>query len=125
MWRNWDTASALDGRYWVFGIVLLAEAVLIGGGCLVLARRRATRWYRWWIGLCVAVHFVPLAWEFGDWSYLLLAAVQVVGLLAMRPGLAASDYATSRWTAPWSGATFLAYASLSGVVFLTGNGYPF
>lgn len=125
VWRTWDSATALEGRYWVFGIVVLAEVVLIGSGCFVLARRRAARWYGWWIGLCVAVHFVPLAWVFGDWSYLLLAAVQVAGLLAMRSALARGDYATSRWAAPWIGAAFLAYAVASAILFLGRNGYPF
>ncbi|WP_147918761.1 hypothetical protein [Ruania zhangjianzhongii] len=125
VWQNWDTPSALDGRYWVFGVVVLAEILLIGGGCLVLARRGQSRWYGWWIGLCVALHFVPLAWVFADWSYLALTALQVLGLLAMRPALSRAEYATSRWTCPWIAATFLLYAGLSAVVFLLQHGYPF
>lgn len=125
VWRTWGTASALEGQYWVFGVVVLAEILLIGGGCLVLARQRQTRWYGWWIGLCVALHFVPLAWVFADWSYLALAAVQVLGLLAQRPGLARAEYATSRWACPWIAGTFLLYAAISAVVFLGQHGYPF
>lgn len=125
VWRNWSTPTELDGRYWVFGVIVLAEVLLIGGGCIVLARRRRTRWYGWWIGLCVALHFIPLAWVFEDWSYLLLTAVQVAGLLAMRPTLGRSDAATSRWACPWIGVTFLLYALISGVVFLARHGYPF
>lgn len=124
VWRNWNTATALDGRYWVFGAVALAEAVLIGGGCVVLARRKQTRWYGWWIGLCVAAHFVPLAWVFEDWSYLVLTAVQVVGLVLLVPLLKAAKYPTSRWACPWIGATFLAYAGTSAIVFLSEHGYP-
>lgn len=125
VWRNWATPTALDGRYWVFGIVVLAEAVLIGGGCIVLARRGQKRWYGWWIALCVALHFVPLAWVFADWSYLVLTAVQVTGLLLMLPTLRRGDYQTSRWACPWIAVTFLAYAAISAVIFLAEYGYPF
>ena len=59
VWRNWTTPTALEGRYWVFGLIVLAEAVLIGVGCIFLARRGLTRWYGWWIGICVALHFIP------------------------------------------------------------------
>ncbi len=123
VWRNWDTPTALDGRYWVFGIVVLAETLLIGGGCILLARRKQQRWYGWWIGMCVALHFIPLAWVFGDVSYVLLAAVQVLGLLVMRPTLARGTYATSRWACPWIAVTFLLYAIISGVLFLSRYGY--
>ncbi|WP_427869018.1 hypothetical protein [Leucobacter luti] len=125
VWRNWGTETALEGRYWVFGVVVAAEVILIGGGCAVLAKRRATRWFGWWIGLCVALHFVPLAWVFADWSYLGLAAIQVIGLLAMRPALVRGDYPTSRWACPWIGVTFLAFALVSGGIFLAKFGYPF
>lgn len=123
VWRNWSAPTALDGRYWTFGVIVLAEAVLIGVGCLVLARRKSTRWFGWWIGLCVALHFVPLAWVFEDWSYLALTAVQLVGLVAMLPALRRADYATSRWACPWVGATFLLFAAVSAIVFLLRNGY--
>src|SRR5690625_7493125 len=43
VWRNWTTPTALEGRYWVFGLIVLAEAVLIGVGCIFLARRGLTR----------------------------------------------------------------------------------
>jgi hypothetical protein len=125
VWRSWDEATALDGRYWVFGVIVLAEVVLIGGGCFLLARQKRTRWYGWWIALCVALHLIPLAWVFEDWSYVVLAVVQVAGLLALRPALARGDYATSRWAAPLMGATFLAYAVVSAIIFLARHGYPF
>lgn len=123
VWRNWNTATALEGRYWVFGVVVLLEVVAIGGGCLVLARRRRQRWFGWWIALCVALHFVPVAWVFDDPSYYALAAVQVIGLLVMRPALARGTYATSRWACPWIAGTFLLYACISGIVFLLRYGY--
>lgn len=124
VWRNWSTPTMLDGQYWVFGLVVLAEAVIIGAGCFVLARRRQSRWFGWWIGLCVALHFIPLAWVFGDWTYLGLAAVQVAGLLMMVSTLRRGTYATSRWACPWIALTFLLYAVLSGALFLFDYGYP-
>lgn len=123
--RNWGSESSLDGRYWIFGVIVLLEVVLIGGGCLVLARQGRARWYGWWIGLCVALHFVPLVWVFNDWSYLALAAIQVAGLLALRPVLARGDYATSRWACPWIAGTFLLYATISALLFLGRYRYPF
>jgi hypothetical protein len=125
VWRNWATETSLDGRYWVFGVIVLAEGVLIGGGCLVLYRRKLARWISWWAGLCIAVHFAALVWVFEDWSYLALAVVQVVGLAAMFPTLSRGEYATSRWAGPWIAGTFLAYAALSAFGFLTRYGYPF
>lgn len=125
VWRNWGTATALDGQYWVFGVIVIAEIVLIGGGCFVLARRGQQRWYGWWIGLCVAVHFLPLAWVFGDPSYIVLAGVQVIGLLAMFPALRRGRYATSRWACSWIALTFLLYAAISAGIFLATYGYPF
>ena len=125
VWRNWATPSALEGRYWVFGIIVLAEAVVIGAGCAVLAVRKQVRWYGWWIGLCVALHFVPLAWIFEDWSYIVLAVVQVAGLILMLPALRRGSYATSRWACSWIAATFLLYAIVSGAIFLIKYGYPF
>lgn len=125
VWRNWSTPTALDERYWVFGAVVLAEVLLIGGGCGVLARRGQTRWYGWWIGLCVALHFVPLAWVFADWSYLALTIVQVAGLALLVPPLRRAEYPTSRWACPWIAVTFLGYALISGGIFLARYGYPF
>lgn len=125
VWRNWATPTALEGRYWLFGAVVLGEAILIGGGCLLLARRKQQRWTSWWVGFCVALHFVPLVWVFSDWSYLLLAVVQLGGLLAMAPMLARADYSTSRWAAPWVATTFLAYSAVSAALFLGAHGYPF
>lgn len=123
--RNWNTASALDGQYWVFGVVVVAEVVVIGAGCWWLAHRKAARWYGWWVGFCVALHFLPLAWVFGDWSYVALTVVQVVGLLWMLPMLRRGDYPTSRWAAPWVALTFLIYAAISAVIALAKYGYPY
>ncbi|GAA1559288.1 hypothetical protein GCM10009804_15140 [Kribbella hippodromi] len=40
-WRHWSSPTALEGDYWVFGLIVLAEAVTIGGGCVVLGRRNS------------------------------------------------------------------------------------
>lgn len=124
VWRNWGTPTALEGNYWVFGVVVLAEVLAIGIGCVILAKQGRKRWFGWWIGLCVALHFVPLAWVFADWSFLVLAGVQVLGLLVMRPMLARGDYATSRWACPWIGGTFLVFALVSAAIYLARHGYP-
>lgn len=125
VWRNWQTPTALEGRYWIFGVVVLVEALLIGVGCIVLLRRRDSRWICWWVGLCVALHFIPLAWVFSDWSYLLLAAVQTIGLLVMRPALARASHTTSKWAGPWMAGTFFTYSLVSAIIFLLRYGYPF
>lgn len=74
--------------------------------------------------MCIALHFLTLAWIFDDWSYALLTLVQVAGLAAMFGRLRRAEAPTSRWAAPWVGVTFLAYALISAVVFLVGRGYP-
>lgn len=125
VWRNWGGETALEGRYWVFGVIVALEAVVIGAGCLILARRGLQRWFGWWIALCVALHFLPLAWVFSDWAYLALTAVQVIGLIALLPLLRRGSHPTSRWACPWVGVTFLLYALVSGSLFLAEYGYPF
>lgn len=124
VWRHWSDPTALEGQYWVFGFIVLAEVAVIGAGCFWLARRQATRWFGWWIGLCIALHFLPLTWVFDDWSYAALTIVQVLGLLALLPVLRRSDYPTSRWACPWIGVTFLAFGLVSSVIFLIRYGYP-
>lgn len=125
VWRTWDSPTALEGRYWLFGLVVLAEVVLIGGGCFILSRRGQTRWYGWWIGLCVALHFLALPAVFDDWSYAVLTVVQVVGLFVMLPSLRRGDYPTSRWACPWIGVTFLVFGLISAVLLLMEHGYPY
>lgn len=121
---NWQTASALEGRYWIFGVVVLVECLVIGAGCFVLARRQQQRWYGWWIGLCVGAHFLPLAWVFTDWSYVVLTVVIVVGLIAMFRPLQRGEYQTSRLACPWVASMFLLYSIVSGIIFLVRYGYP-
>lgn len=124
VWRNWATETALEGKYWVFGALVLLDIVLIGGGCLWLAKRGMVRWYGWWIAACVALHFIPLAWVLEDWSYSLLAVIQVAGLAWLFPRLKSGTSPTSRWACPWVGATLLVYALVSGSIFLINHGFP-
>lgn len=124
--RNWNTPSALDdGNWWVFGAIFIVMSVFIGAGAIFLKIRHRYRWFGWWIALCVAVHFAPLAWVFKDWSYLGLAAVQVTGLALMVPRLKRAEYETSRLACCWLGVTFLIYSLASAIVLLIRYGYPY
>lgn len=123
--RNWDTPSALDKDvWWVFGGTFVVVSLFIGSGAIVLKIRDHYRWFGWWIGLCVAVHFAPLVWVFDDWSYLILSVVQVAGLVVMLPRLRRAKYETSRWACAWLGSTFLVFSIVSAIVFLARYGYP-
>ncbi|GAA1559291.1 hypothetical protein GCM10009804_15150 [Kribbella hippodromi] len=73
----------------------------------------------------MAIHFIPLAVIFGDWSYFVLCLVQVTGLVLMIRVLRRAEYATSRWACPWIAATFLLFALVSAIVFLLRHGYPY
>src|SRR5690349_16943510 len=63
---NWDRPTALEGDYPWFGALVAAEVIAAGTGCLVLARRGASRWMAWWVAVVVAVHFLPLALLLND-----------------------------------------------------------
>ncbi|KAA9395485.1 hypothetical protein FCK90_00160 [Kocuria coralli] len=121
---RWGEATALDGRYAWFGVLVLAEVVLAAAGCLVLRGRRQGRWMAWWVAVVVALHFVPLAVLLGDWSLTVLGLLQVIGLLALVPRLRSSDEPTSRWVGPGMGASFLAFAVVSLVIFVARTGSP-
>ncbi|MCI9887931.1 hypothetical protein JT358_05575 [Micrococcales bacterium 31B] len=122
--RNWAAPTSLEGQYWVLGLIVALEGVLIGGGFFFLKHRGLLRWMGWWAALSVALHFFPLAWIFQDWSYVVLTTVQVIGLLAMLPVLRGQTFQTSRWAAPWLACTFLVYALISGALALSKYGYP-
>lgn len=103
--RNWDTPSALDKDvWWVFGGTFVVMSLFIGSGAIVLKIRDHYRWFGWWIGLCVAVHFAPLVWVFDDWSYLILSVVQVAGLVVMLPGSGEPSMKRADGPAPGSAA---------------------
>lgn len=118
--RRWEEATALEGRYPWFGVLVLLEVVAAGIGCFVLWRRGEQRWMAWWVALVVALHFVPLALLLDDWSLAALGLVQAVLLIALMPRLKRTTEPTSRLVGPLMGATLLAFA----VVFLVKAGSP-
>jgi len=115
--RNWSTPSALDGRYWWFGLLVLVEFIVAGAGCLVLARRGQARWMAWWVALVVALHFLPLAWFLNDASSAALGVLQVVLLAVLFRRLRNSTETTSRAVGVMMGETLLAFAFLSAIEF--------
>lgn len=121
---GWEGPSALDGHYVAFGVIVLLEVVVAGLGSLLLWRRGKARWTAWWIGLVVALHFLPLAVLLGDWSLLVLSAAQTLGLILLVPRLQVTDGATSRLAGPLMGCTLLLFAGLSTLVFLVRHGAP-
>lgn len=117
--------SALEGRYAWFGLLTALELVAAAVGCLVLWRRRRTRWMAWWVALVVALHFLPLAWLLSDWSLVGLGLVQTAALFALRPRLVANEHPTSRLVGPVMGLTLLAFGLVSAAVYLARQGLPF
>ncbi|MGO2110169.1 MAG: hypothetical protein ACTH31_00985 [Pseudoclavibacter sp.] len=121
---RWAEGGALDDNWLPFAILVGAEVI----GCAVVAialyRRRQKRWVAWGIAIVIALHFGPLGVILGDPSLFALTVVQLVGLVAVLPRLRRSDSTTSTWTGAVMGATLLAYAAISVVVFLARHGSP-
>lgn len=122
--RRWGEGTALEGRYAWFGVLVLAEVVLAGLGCLVLWRRRQLRWAAWWVAMVVALHFLPLAILLDDGSLSVLGVVQAVWLLVVQPRLRTQPGPTSRTVGPLMGSTLLAFALVSVLVFAVVRGVP-
>lgn len=122
--RRWGEATALEGRYGWFGVLVLLEVLVAGIGCLVLWRKGETRWMAWWVAVVVALHFVPLAFLLDDWSLTVLGLGQLALLLVIRPRLKVADDPTSVLVGPVMGATLLAFALVSASVFLVKVGSP-
>jgi len=121
---RWDEGSALEGRYEWFGVIVAIEVVAAGLGCLYLWRSGRERWMAWWVAVVVALHFVPLAFFLEDGSLAVLAVVQLVALAVLVPRLRIVSHPTSRHVGPVMGATLLAFAVTSAVVFLVDRGSP-
>ncbi|HIV57591.1 MAG TPA: hypothetical protein H9902_06500 [Candidatus Stackebrandtia faecavium] len=121
---RWNDGSALDGQEPLFGLIVLAEFVLAGLGCLVLWRRRQTRWMAWWVALIVGLHFVPLAFLLDDLSLIGLSTVQTVGLCVVARRLRGSAGTTSHIVGALMGVTLLVFALFSIVVFTVTVGAP-
>lgn len=124
VFSRWNEASALEGRYAWFGLLVAAEVVAAGAGCLYLARTGRTRWMAWWVAAVVAAHFLPLAWLLQDVSLSGCAVVQLAALGASVPRLRRSDVPTSRVAGPIMGGTLLAFAVVSAAVFAATTGAP-
>ncbi|WP_327152121.1 hypothetical protein [Nocardia sp. NBC_01329] len=122
--RRWGDATALEGRYAWFGLLVLAEILIAGVGCLFLWRMRRNRWVSWWVAVVVALHFIPLAFLLDDWSLIALGLVQVICLAALVPKLTADDAPTSRLVGPVMGTSLSVFALVSVVVFLMRTGAP-
>ncbi|USX53961.1 hypothetical protein [Lentzea sp. HUAS12] len=117
---NWDRPTALEGEYAWFGALVAAEVVAAGAGCLVLARRGASRWMAWWVAVVVAAHFLPLALLLNDPGVAVVGVVQLVALGAVVSRLRGSRAPTSRLAGPVMGATLLAGAVISAAISLPG-----
>ncbi|RRJ86463.1 hypothetical protein EG850_08960 [Gulosibacter macacae] len=122
--RNWATASALEGKYQWFGVLVAAEVVAAGIGCLLLARRGQGRWMAWWVAIVVALHFIPLAFMLEDASHAVLGLVQLVLLALIYPRLRRESRTTSAWTGAVMGGALLLFAVISAVMFFVRHGTP-
>lgn len=116
--RHWSDTTALEGRHTAFGVVVVVEVLLAGGGAGLLATTGRGRWVAWWIALVVALHFVSLAWVFRGPSLALLGAVEVGALVVVALLVRNEVYPTSRWVGPVMGVTILGFALVNGVVVL-------
>lgn len=67
-WQSWGPESALaaPGASRAFGITCGVEFGLADLGAAALGITRRPQWIAPWIALVVGVHFVPLAYIFGD-----------------------------------------------------------
>lgn len=119
-----EGATALDGRYHWFGVLVGVEFLVAIVGVLVLWRMGRKRWQCWWVGIVVAAHFAPMMFLLNDVGYLLLALVEVVGLLVMIRPLRDSETLTSRLVGPFMGGTLLLFAGISAITYFVTVGSP-
>ncbi|HZG90450.1 MAG TPA: hypothetical protein VEZ42_09580 [Pseudonocardia sp.] len=111
-WQHWGPESALataEARR-TFGIVCGIEFGLAGLGAGLLGFAGRPQWIATWIAFVVGVHFIPLAFIFGDPGLLGLAALMVVAaglsvVVHRRTGITPSALA-----GPGTGAALLIYA---------------
>lgn len=115
---HWGEPTALEGRYPWFGVLVGAEVVAAGAGCLVLARRGESRWMAWWVAVVVAAHFLPLALLLEDAGVAVAGVVQLVALGSVVPRLRATDTTTSRVAGPVMGVILLVSAAVGALTAL-------
>jgi hypothetical protein len=113
---NWSSPTALEGAYQWFGVLVGAEVLLAGAGCLVLARRGVSQWMAWWVAVVVAAHFVPLALMLSAPGVAAVGVVQLVALGVLVPRLRGVDFSSSRLAGPTMGATLLMSAAISAAL---------
>lgn len=115
---NWDSPSALQGRYHWFGVLVGVELLLAGGGCAFLAKTHRQRWMAWWVGLVVAAHFVPLAWLLDDVSIAVVRVLELVILAGLYVRLRSGTRTTSALVGVVMGIGLLGYAVIGCVAVL-------
>lgn len=116
--RHWSEPAALDTRLGWYIALVAAEVVAAGVGAIVLARRGASRWIAWWVGMVVAVHFIPLGFILSDPANLVLGLVLTGVLVWLVPRLRADDRPTSRLVGPVLGFSLLGFAVVSALMAL-------
>lgn len=83
---NWEAPSALntEGAYELFGVIVATEITLALAGSLVLIKRKRSEYVSSWVAFIVAIHFIPLAIIFKDWTLNILAALLIIGIVAIQ-----------------------------------------
>jgi hypothetical protein len=113
--RFWDTPTALDGRYHWFGVIVAAEVVAAGLGCLVLAKRGLQRYFASWVAIVVALHFVPLGLMLEDRSMIVLGVVQCALVVAVTAWVRRRPLTPSFPIGVAMGSTLLVYAVATAI----------
>lgn len=82
-YMNWEAPSALnrEGAYELFGIIVVTEIVLALVGSLILIKRKKPELVATWVAFIVAIHFIPLAAMFKDWTLYVLTALLLIGII--------------------------------------------
>lgn len=122
--QHWESSSSLDGREFLFGVLVGAEVVFALLGVLVLVRIDRRRWIAWWIAIVVAVHFVPMAFLLEDIAYAILGLIQTIVLILLISRLRDSEGTTSRLVGPVMGGSIMGFVLVSTVLFLVRHGLP-
>lgn len=116
--KRWEEPSALDTNLVGYIVLVAVEVVLCAVGGIVLAVKGKGRWIAWWIGLVIAVHFIPLGLILADWANLVLGAGLTTAVMLVRPRLARTDGPSSAVVGPIIGFSLLGFAILSALVLL-------
>src|SRR5699024_9810029 len=115
---RWGEPSALDTNLTAYIVLVAAEVILCVAGAIALVLKGKGRWIAWWIGLVVAIHFIPLGFVLGDWASGILGAGLTTALLLVRPRLVRTDVVTSAVVGPIMGFSLLAFSITSALVVL-------